>query len=292
MYYLGCAIGAVLGSKLADRNGRKPAILACIIFACVGNFVMFFSGFKLDGSGWRNANAAMAMILAGRVIMGLGVGAFDSVIPVFSAELMDTEARGQALAQQFQWNIFGLNMAFIINVLATRALGKSNQWAWRIPIIAMQTYPFLLFTFISRLPESPRYLLSKENDDGAQNALRKIYNDEDAKLQLQKLQSARDEEHSRPVSYSDMLSPNGSQYHPTAITVMGQVNQALTGYGCISVYGPQIFVRYQLLPTTCQSILINILGASRLRCIFRGAHRDGKLPFLLFICNDTRMDPD
>lgn len=25
------------------------------------------------------------------------------------------------------------------------------------------------------------------------------------------------------------------------LTIMGQINQALTGYGAISVYGPQIF---------------------------------------------------
>jgi hypothetical protein len=28
-------------------------------------------------------------------------------------------------------------MAFIINVFVTHALGKYNQWAWRIPIIVM-----------------------------------------------------------------------------------------------------------------------------------------------------------
>jgi predicted MFS family arabinose efflux permease len=98
---------------------------------------MFFAGFNLDGKGWSQPRASKSVMLMGRFIMGLGVGAFDSVIPVFSAELMDTAARGKALAQQFQWNIFGLNMAFIINVLATRALGKWNQWAWRISIIAM-----------------------------------------------------------------------------------------------------------------------------------------------------------
>lgn len=39
----------------------------------------------------------------------------------------------------------------------------------------------------------------------------------------------------------DMFTPSHAQFHPTMLTVMGQVNQALTGYGAISVYGPQIF---------------------------------------------------
>jgi hypothetical protein len=38
-----------------------------------------------------------------------------------------------------------------------------------------------------------------------------------------------------------MITPSHDQFHPTIITIMGQVNQALTGYGAVSVYGPQIF---------------------------------------------------
>lgn len=38
-----------------------------------------------------------------------------------------------------------------------------------------------------------------------------------------------------------MIWPGSKQFHPTMVTVMGQVNQALTGYGAVSVYGPQIF---------------------------------------------------
>ena len=43
------------------------------------------------------------------------------------------------------------------------------------------------------------------------------------------------------VGYMDMLTPGHDQFHPTIITIMGQVNQALTGYGAVSVYGSQIF---------------------------------------------------
>lgn len=51
----------------------------------------------------------------------------------------------------------------------------------------------------------------------------------------------------------DMLTPSHDQFHPTMLTVMGQVNQALTGYGAISVYGPQIFelLGYGVSPKTC-----------------------------------------
>ena len=55
------------------------------------------------------------------------------------------------------------------------------------------------------------------------------------------LKKAHEEEASHSVGYNDMIWPGTSQFHPTMVTVMGQVNQALTGYGAVSVYGPQIF---------------------------------------------------
>lgn len=55
------------------------------------------------------------------------------------------------------------------------------------------------------------------------------------------LVKAHEEESSHSVGYSDMIFPSGVQWHHTCVTVMGQINQALTGYGAVSVYGPQIF---------------------------------------------------
>lgn len=155
MYYLGCAVGAVAASWLADKKGRKPSIGACLLTTILGNVLMFISGLSPNGSSPWNGGAIGCM-LAGRVVMGLGVGGIDATIPVYSSELSSDGARGRALAQEFQWNIFGLLMAFAINLGLTRALGSDSQWAWRSPIIVMQIFPILLMTFIAQLPETPR----------------------------------------------------------------------------------------------------------------------------------------
>lgn len=105
----------------------------------------------------------------------------------------------------------------------------------------MQVYPVLLLAFIYRLPETPRWSISKQKEDGAKEALVDIYGEDEAKSKFDELKSAYEEESGKPVNYSDMIFPSGSNFHPTIITVMGQVNQALTGYGAVSVYGPQIF---------------------------------------------------
>ncbi len=69
VYYLGCAVGAVLASRFADDKGRKAGIFACLITSSLGNLLMFAAG--LGGVGPRGALATMFL---GRTILGLGVG--------------------------------------------------------------------------------------------------------------------------------------------------------------------------------------------------------------------------
>ena len=71
VYYLGCAVGAVLASRFADAKGRKPGIFACLATASLGNLMMFVAGF-----GGMGQNVALGTMMAGRIVMGLGVGEF------------------------------------------------------------------------------------------------------------------------------------------------------------------------------------------------------------------------
>lgn len=121
IYYLGCAVGAVIGSALADRYGRKPAIFICLATSSLGNLLMFVAGLGYN-------QGPLAVMFLGRVIMGLGVGGIDSVVPVYSSELSEDDARGKALAQEFQMNILGLNMAFAINLAVSTALGLGTRF--------------------------------------------------------------------------------------------------------------------------------------------------------------------
>lgn len=236
VYYLGCAVGAVLFSLLADKRGRKPALFGCLAMASLGNLIMFVAGLGYS-------RGAIAVMYIGRIIMGLGVGGVDSVVPVYSSELSSDDSRGKALAQEFQSNIFGLNMAFAINLGITVALGKQNQWAWRVPIIVMQAYPVSLLFFIERLPESPRWFIYHDRQEDAKKSLTDVLGDEGVDDKCKELVDAHKQETEQggSIGYSDMFNPKHPQFHPTMITIMGQVNQALTGYGAVSVYGPQIF---------------------------------------------------
>ena len=105
----------------------------------------------------------------------------------------------------------------------------------------MQVYPVLLLSFIYRLPETPRWFIFHERNEDAKDALTDIYGEKDMHQKYDELVKAHEEESAHSIGYNDMIWPYSEQYHQTMVTIMGQVNQALTGYGAISVYGPQIF---------------------------------------------------
>lgn len=241
VYYLGCMFGAYIASSLADKLGRKASILACLLTSMIGDFLMFVPGIYPTESDNAWDGGSLALMIIGRIVLGFGIGGIDAVIPVYSSELSKDGSRGSALAKEFQANIAGLCVAFSLNLGLTYQLGKDSQWAWRVPIIFMQIFPLLLLFIVRRLPESPRWYVSKARMDDARAALVGLHGEAQADIVLDELETAQREEEDERIGYIDMIWYKGSQFHPSVIAIMGQINQALTGYGAVSVYGPQIF---------------------------------------------------
>ena len=88
----------------------------------------------------------------------LGIGISTVVAPMYISEIAPPQHRGR-LAGMFQFNIvFGILVAFVSNALLA-GIGE-NAWRWMLGVAA---FPSLLYAlFCLGLPESPRWLLSKE----------------------------------------------------------------------------------------------------------------------------------
>jgi MFS family permease len=74
VYYIGCGIGAILFTRFADWKGRKNAIFFCLATASLGSIIAFLAAF-------RGTGGALAVMLATRVVMGLGVGKYLAHMP-------------------------------------------------------------------------------------------------------------------------------------------------------------------------------------------------------------------
>jgi Sugar (and other) transporter len=117
-------------------------------------------------------------------------------------------------------------MAFIINVLLTHQLTKYNQWAWRLPIMIMQVFPLLLFSGTTLLPETPRWYVLHDKIEKAKRSIHKVFGQDQVEPRIKELTEAAEREQENGLtSYWDLCWPSGSQFHPTVVTVMGQVNQ-------------------------------------------------------------------
>lgn len=107
VYYDGTMIGALMAGALVDRCGRVKAIAFGCLWVVLGaalqtsayNITWMCFGRVLGES--LVAYGTRAVNLTGFYLAGIGVGAIDCVIPVWSAEVSSHSARGAFLALEF-----------------------------------------------------------------------------------------------------------------------------------------------------------------------------------------------
>lgn len=142
-FCLGGPFGAIAGGILADRRGRRGALLMCTWIFLLG--------------GWTQTLALnMAMIILSRLVIGFASGFSSVLVPIYLGELAPPTLRGM-LGTLTQFAL--VSGILIANVLAF-PFANDGQWRFLFavtPVLAMvQLFlaPFLL--------ESPRWLLGRD----------------------------------------------------------------------------------------------------------------------------------
>ena len=140
--YIGQLAGALVFSALAEKVGRIRGTTAAIAIMSVMSF-----GCALAGN--------FPMLLACRLVQGIGVGGEMPVAATYINELSRAHGRGRFFLLY--------EMIFPLGLMATGQIG-----AWIVPsfgwssIFLLGGIPGLLITFlVARLPESPRWLISR-----------------------------------------------------------------------------------------------------------------------------------
>lgn len=96
------------------------------------------------------------MIVAARVILGVGVGLEGGTVPVYVAETVERRIRGN-LVSLYQFNI-ALGEVFGYVVAAIFLNVKGN---WRFILGSSLVFSTIMFCGMLFLPESPRFLMHK-----------------------------------------------------------------------------------------------------------------------------------
>lgn len=165
---LGCALGAYLGGRIADRFGRTRTML-------VGAILFFVSSL---GAGLA---FGVGDFMFWRVVGGLGIGVASVVSPTYIAEVVPASRRGRLGSLQQLAITLGIFAALLSDALLAGFNGTTGAsehllfgleaWRW---MFLVGVVPSVAYGVIAlRLPESPRHLLAKRDEDGARAVLQR-----------------------------------------------------------------------------------------------------------------------
>jgi SP family galactose:H+ symporter-like MFS transporter len=216
---LGALFGALAGGELADRLGRKRAVLIAGVMFTLGSLVQAFA-------------PDIPVLVCGRLIVGLGVGIAAVAAPLYAAELAPAALRGRFISAYQLAITIGIFFAYLVDGW----LSKSDAWRWMLGAAAAPG--LLLFTVALFAPESPRWLMKAGRRSEAVGELQKIRPGVDEKAGLDLIEKALRHE-GGGASWGEVFSKQWRQ--PLFIGVGLAVLQQFTGINAIIYYADQVF---------------------------------------------------
>ncbi|KAK6385533.1 hypothetical protein LTS17_001101 [Exophiala oligosperma] len=146
LFYVGGTFGSLAAAPLADRWGRKVAVL-------VGSVITLFATALQAGA------INPAMFIASRFIGGFGSTIIFAAVPVWITEVVPPKDRGMLIDIHPILINVGYCISSWIGVGFYFYDAKNAQW--RAPIAIGCLFPILSLVCVPFVPESPRYLLMK-----------------------------------------------------------------------------------------------------------------------------------
>jgi MFS transporter, SP family, major inositol transporter len=142
LLFPGAALGALFGGRVADRLGRKRTLLLC---ACI---------FLVGALGCALAPSVQIMVAA-RIILGVGVGAASVTCPLYLAEMAPPDRRGRMVTINELMIVTGQMLAFAMNALLDHVIHDPHVWRIMLAVAAVPALALLLG--MMTLPDSPRW---------------------------------------------------------------------------------------------------------------------------------------
>jgi len=242
-WYVGCAlIGSIIGVSfagwLSDRAGRKNVMII--------SAVLFF----VSALGCA-ISANITQLVVYRIIGGVGIGVVSIVSPLYISEVSAPKFRGR-LVSLYQLAItIGFLGAYLVNFgLLDYSAGAAASissplmlkifhtevWRSMLGVEALPAFLFLVCIFF--IPESPRWLILKNQENKASSILKRIFgSNESADYELNETKKVL--QGVKKTDWRLLLKPGirGAVLIGCAIAILGQ----FMGVNAVLYYGPTIF---------------------------------------------------
>ncbi len=213
---LGALFGSLIGGEVADRLGRKRTILLAGLMFVAGALVQ--------------ALAPLTIILvAGRLIVGAGVGVAAVAAPLYAAELAPATLRGRFVSAYQLAITIGIFLAYLVN-------GWLDDWRMMLGVSAVPGLMLLVAALVA--PESPRWLMRMHRRADAAIEMKKVRPGVDVEPRLNSIEQS--------LRRETQQAPWGELFHrewrrPLTVAVGLAIFQQVTGINAIIYYANHIF---------------------------------------------------
>ncbi|GLI81933.1 ribulose-1,5-bisphosphate carboxylase/oxygenase large subunit [Penicillium ochrochloron] len=225
---VGAFISSLLVGRIGDVIGRRRTIL-------YGSAVFFVGG------GLQTFAVNMPMMMVGRIVAGLGVGALSTIVPVYQSEISPPHNRGKLACIEFTGNIAGYATSVWVDYFCSYI---ESDISWRLPLLCQCIMGALLGVGSLIICESPRWLLDNDHDEEGMIVIANLYGEGDIhndkarqeyrEIKMNVLMQRQEGER----SYSDMFK----RYKKRVLIAMSaQALAQLNGINVISYYAPLVF---------------------------------------------------
>jgi MFS transporter, SP family, galactose:H+ symporter len=215
---VGALAAAMVAGVLADRGGRRLTnIAAGLIFAAASLLCVV-------------ANSVPTLI-AGRFLVGCGIGLTSVGAPMYIAEVSPARVRG-TFVSLFQ---LAVTVGILLSYVVCAMLAPAAAWRWMLGLAAV---PGLALAIgMMAMPESPRWLVKQRRNEDARAVLVKINPHSNPDETLAHI------EHDLALegqgTWGELLQRS---LRPALLVGIGlAVFQQVTGINAVIYYAPQIF---------------------------------------------------
>ena len=256
---LGAAVGAGSAGPLSDRLGRRNLILIAAVTFTVGAI-----GAALSPS--------VAVLVLFRVVLGLAVGAAALTVPLYLSEIAPTEIRGAISSLNQLMIVTGILAAFIVNAL----LASSGAWRWMLGLAVIPSLILLVGMYF--MPETPRWLVSRDRDDEAREVLRRDRSEEAVEKEIRDIKEVERQEE------GGLRELTAAWVRPALVVAIGlAIFQQIIGINTIIYYAPTTLtnVGYSDQAAIYANLIIGVVNVAMTLVAIRLIDRVGRKPLLL-----------
>jgi len=231
LYSIGSIASLPVAPFIADHWGRRTAIV-------IGCLIM------IVGAAIQGAAKGLPMYMGGRFFMGFGNSLAHLSAPLLLTELCHPQHRGRVTAvYNCLWNVG----AIICTWLTFGTKHIHGNGAWRVPAIGQGIPSVIQLAFIFWIPESPRWLISKDRNEEALHILAKYHANGDASNPTVQFEYAEIKEtlrleyiNRKSSTYLDFLKTKGNRYRLLLLCSLGLFSQ-WSGNGLVSYYATDVY---------------------------------------------------